>query len=131
MPASVNFGRGHRFAAYPRCSADIGECSARKPTRAWTRRAVAVVWTERPRRSASSCLNNWAAGREAVSVWLSSGPQRFCPAAAPCTRAPLRSLSLVFNGPCGAARCSAVQRQASWVLMQMVQVAAAASRLRF
>ena len=23
MPAPVNFGRGHRFAAYPRCSADI------------------------------------------------------------------------------------------------------------
>jgi hypothetical protein len=23
MPATVNFGRGHRFAAYPRCSADV------------------------------------------------------------------------------------------------------------
>jgi hypothetical protein len=23
MPAPVNFGRGHRFAAYPRCSADL------------------------------------------------------------------------------------------------------------
>jgi hypothetical protein len=23
MPAVVNFGRGHRFAAYPRCSADV------------------------------------------------------------------------------------------------------------
>jgi hypothetical protein len=25
MPAPVNFGRGHRFAAYPRCSVDRGE----------------------------------------------------------------------------------------------------------
>ena len=26
MPAPVNFERGHRFAAYPRCSADSREC---------------------------------------------------------------------------------------------------------
>jgi hypothetical protein len=25
MPAPVNFGRGHRFAAYPRCSTDVSE----------------------------------------------------------------------------------------------------------
>ena len=25
MPAPVNFGRGHRFAAYPRCSADVAQ----------------------------------------------------------------------------------------------------------
>ena len=26
MPAPVNFGRGHHFAAYPRCWADSGVC---------------------------------------------------------------------------------------------------------
>ena len=28
MPAPVNVGRGHRFAAYPRCSADYRGCAA-------------------------------------------------------------------------------------------------------
>ena len=46
MPAPVNgIGRGHRFAAYPRCSTDLRwrVHDERQPTRAWTRRASAVA----------------------------------------------------------------------------------------